>query len=151
MHLTSEQADFIFKQRQQVAQIEEHMRQCPAFCLMEIMRTDRALKRVPRQFWENRAFCLEAVRIDSDSFDWVPESVMSEEFFLEVVMAEGRHLSHVPDKYKNEKIFLAAVRQNGLAIRCVPTMRLTSEIVREAIKQNPRALYMVDEAWREGY
>jgi hypothetical protein len=151
--LTPEQAAFLLEARRKVAQIEELMRHCPAFCLMEIgqkiARSERVFRRIPRDFWKSRAFCVEAARRNGEALEWAHETVISEDFFRAAMEQDGLNLSYVPKQYKTVEVCLAAVKQNGLAIRSVPPLRLTREIVREAARQNPRALNLVGEEWRE--
>jgi hypothetical protein len=150
--MTPEQIAFILKQEDKAVQIEKHMAQCPAFCLMEIRRlkyTGRAFRRVPPTFWENYALCLEAVRADGAALEWVSATVMCEELCIEAVKADGFNLGSVPDAYKSEEVCLAAVKQNGLAIKYAPPLRLTKKIVREAIQQNLAAFGLIAEGWRD--
>jgi hypothetical protein len=56
----------------------EAMQHCPALCLMELARaaadgSDRVFRYVPRKFWRNKAFCVEAARVNDEALDWIPD------------------------------------------------------------------------------
>jgi hypothetical protein len=50
------------------------MRRCPAFCLMMIKTCrSKIMRYVPEDFWQNRAFCFEAVKQNELALDYVPD------------------------------------------------------------------------------
>jgi hypothetical protein len=62
------------------------MRHCPALCLMELSRAtakgsgralELAYRYINKDFWNNEAFCREALTINRESLEWVNEPVLA--------------------------------------------------------------------------
>jgi hypothetical protein len=76
-----EKACFMRDEIERVYEKRAVMRRCPGLCLMEIARaakkSDRALelafRYTNRAFWNEEAFCREALKITPEALEWIPE------------------------------------------------------------------------------
>ncbi len=87
--------------------------------------------------WENKEFCLEAVKENGDFLGYVNNQ--TEEMCLEAVKQNGNALYFV--KNQTEEICLEAVKRDGCALHYIKNQ--TEEICLEAVKQNGMTLSFV--------
>jgi hypothetical protein len=119
------------------------------FYINAIKKREKALRRIPKEIWENPDFCLKAVKAWGASFDYIPEKLLTPELCLAAAAEDGESLYYISEKLYTEELCLAAVRQNGLALYYVPPLRMTKKIMQEALRQNSNALQYLNEDWRE--
>ncbi|MDR3172538.1 MAG: DUF4116 domain-containing protein [Treponema sp.] len=104
---------------------------------------------VPEALWEVPEFCIAAVQQDGWALVYVPEELMTADFYLEAVKQNGSVLEYVPEALKTAEVCLAAVQQNGKVLEFVPEELKTAELCLAAVQQNGRALQYVPESLRE--
>ena len=119
------------------------------FCLTAIALTKGAFRCVPRHFWCEADFCLEAVRRNAESFEWVKDDVKTEEMCYIAIKNDPHALDNVPKRLLSEQLILEAIGYHSIAFAYVPKMQLTKKIVVAAVKQGINIKLYVPDEWKE--
>ena len=104
--------------------------------LSEIEISENKLKELKQ--WNDEKYCLEAVKQDGDSLQYVKEQ--TEAMCLEAVKQDSDSLKYV--KEQTEAICLEAVKQDGNSLQYVKEQ--TEAICLEAVKQDSYSLKYFD-------
>ena len=99
---------------------------------------------VPKKFWKDKKFMLEAVKIDSHAYayDFIDKSLKKDKkITLNLIKNNWRICKSMEKSFKKDKdIALQAVKKNGLALKYFEkNIKKDAKIVLEALKQNVMA------------
>jgi hypothetical protein len=89
-----------------------------------------------------------AVRNVSNTLQFVPEEMRTEQLCRRAVEKNGRALRHVPEKLRSREICNLAIQTRGLALEYVPEQFKTPEMCQQAVEDQSRALEFVPDKVR---
>jgi len=111
-------------------------------CLEMVRQDGWTLEYVP-EYLKTAEMCLLAVRWEGEMLKYVPGHLRAAEICLEAVRKSGYALEHVPEHLKTTELCLEAVRKDGMAFEHVPESIKVAEICLDAAKSNGMALKYV--------
>jgi hypothetical protein len=121
----------IYKQLKSLDLLTDHLK--------DIFDKWKTLKYVPETVTKTEAMCLEAVRQDQWSLEYVPEELKTEKMCLDAVGWNGMVLLYVPDQFKTVEMCLKAVRNAVYHVRKLKT----TEMYLETMYRNGQGLQLV--------
>ena len=88
---------------------------------LELIRNRGSLDSIPKKFWKDKEFVLEAVRIDGNALQYASDKLKNDrEVVLEAVKEKVFALQFASDELKNDKEFvLEALKSNPYALEYV--------------------------------